>query len=120
MQSHLWCRRNTNYSFLHRSLYQMLSYARETDIDQRALSRGMITVLLWKKACINLFITYFNIELKRTKLTFLCLDFSYFLQKSPFLLPKPQRLRGVTFQKPFFFNSTNIKILPVLPTISDF
>ena len=29
----------------------------------------MITVLIWKKACINLFITYFNIELKRTKLT---------------------------------------------------
>jgi hypothetical protein len=37
---------------------------RETDID-----RGMITVLIWKKACINLFITYFNIELTRTKLT---------------------------------------------------
>jgi hypothetical protein len=33
------------------------------------ISRGMITVLIWKKACINLFITYFNIELKRTKLT---------------------------------------------------
>jgi hypothetical protein len=29
----------------------------------------MITVLKWKKACVNLFITYFNIELKRTKLT---------------------------------------------------
>jgi hypothetical protein len=29
----------------------------------------MITVLIWKKACINIFITYFNIELKRTKLT---------------------------------------------------
>ena len=28
------------------------------------ISRGMITVLIWKKACINLFITYFNIELK--------------------------------------------------------
>jgi hypothetical protein len=26
-------------------------------------------VLIWIKACINLFITYFNIELKRTKLT---------------------------------------------------
>ena len=34
------------------------------------IGRGMITVLIWKKACINLFITYFNIELKRTKLTF--------------------------------------------------
>jgi hypothetical protein len=33
------------------------------------IGRGMITVLIWKKACINLFITYFNIELTRTKLT---------------------------------------------------
>ena len=33
------------------------------------IGRGMITVLKWKKACIYLFITYFNIELKRTKLT---------------------------------------------------
>jgi hypothetical protein len=31
-----------------------------------------ITVLIWKKACINLFITYFNIELKRTKLFLSC------------------------------------------------
>ena len=31
--------------------------------------RGMITALKWKKACINLFITYFNIELKRKKVT---------------------------------------------------
>ena len=30
---------------------------------------GMITVLIWKRAYINLFITYFNIELKRIKLT---------------------------------------------------
>jgi hypothetical protein len=29
----------------------------------------MITVMIWEKAYINLFITYFNIELKRTKLT---------------------------------------------------
>ena len=35
----------------------------------RYWSLGMIIVLKWKKACINLFITYFNIELKRTKLT---------------------------------------------------
>ena len=34
------------------------------------IGRGMKTVLKWKKACINLCITYFNIELKRTKLTF--------------------------------------------------
>ena len=33
------------------------------------IGRGMIAVLIWKKACINLFIKYFNIELKRTKLT---------------------------------------------------
>ena len=33
------------------------------------IGRGKITVLIWKKACINLFITYFNIELKRTNLT---------------------------------------------------
>ena len=33
------------------------------------MSRGVITVLKWKKSCINLFITYFNIEFKRTKLT---------------------------------------------------
>jgi hypothetical protein len=50
------------------SISRLLS-SRETDIGQRALARGMINVLIWKKACINLFITYFNIELKRTKLT---------------------------------------------------
>ena len=33
------------------------------------IGRGMITVLIWKKVCINLFITYFNIELKRKKFT---------------------------------------------------
>jgi hypothetical protein len=33
------------------------------------IGRGMTTVLIWKKACIDLFITYFNIELKRTNLT---------------------------------------------------
>jgi hypothetical protein len=33
------------------------------------IARWMITVLILKKACINLFITYFNIELKRTYLT---------------------------------------------------
>jgi hypothetical protein len=50
------------------SILRLLSL-RETDIGQRALARGMIIVLIWKKACINLFITYFNIELTRTKLT---------------------------------------------------
>ena len=33
------------------------------------IGRGIISVLIWKKACINLLITHFNIELKRTKLT---------------------------------------------------
>ena len=33
------------------------------------IRRRMITILIWKKACVNLFITYFNIELKITKLT---------------------------------------------------
>jgi hypothetical protein len=33
------------------------------------IGRGMITIPIWKKACINLFITYFNIEFKRTKLS---------------------------------------------------
>jgi hypothetical protein len=48
-----------------------LSSSWKTDISQKVnIGRGMITVLIWKKACINLFITYFNIELKRTKLTF--------------------------------------------------
>jgi hypothetical protein len=51
------------------SISRLLS-SRETDIGQRVdIGRGMITVLIWKKACINLFITYFNIELKRTNLT---------------------------------------------------
>ena len=31
------------------------------------IGRGMTTVLIWKKACIDLFITYFNIELKRRR-----------------------------------------------------
>jgi len=34
------------------------------------IGRGVITVLKWKKACINLFITYFNIELKKNKINF--------------------------------------------------
>ena len=33
------------------------------------IGRGMIAVLIWKRSCISLFITYFNIELKRTNLT---------------------------------------------------
>jgi hypothetical protein len=33
------------------------------------IGRGMITVLILKKSYINLFITYFNIELKRIELT---------------------------------------------------
>ena len=47
-----------------RDLYRPEGFSPRVDIR-----RGMITILIWKKACINLFITYFNIELKRTKLT---------------------------------------------------
>jgi hypothetical protein len=45
-----------------REPYQPEGFSPRVDIG-----RGMITVLKWKKACINLFIPYFNIELKRTK-----------------------------------------------------
>ena len=47
-----------------RDRYRIEGFSPRVDIG-----RGMITVQKWKKACINLFITYFNIELKRTKLT---------------------------------------------------
>jgi hypothetical protein len=47
-----------------RDRYRPEGFSLRVDIGQ-----GMITVLIWKMACINLFITYFNIELKRTKLT---------------------------------------------------
>ena len=47
-----------------RDRYRPESFSKRVDIG-----RGMITVLIWRKACINLFITYFNIELKRAKLT---------------------------------------------------
>jgi hypothetical protein len=50
--------------FIPRDRYRPEGFRPRVDIG-----RGMITVLIWKKACINLFITYFNIELKRTKLT---------------------------------------------------
>ena len=46
-----------------RDQYQPESFSPGVDI-----SRGMITVLKWEKACINLFITYFNIRLKRNKI----------------------------------------------------
>ena len=47
-----------------RDWYRPEGYSPRVDIG-----RGIITVLIWKKACINLFITYFNFEVKRTKLT---------------------------------------------------
>ena len=56
---------------------------------------GMITVPIWKKACSNLFITYFNIELKKTKLTshtdtkFMDMSDRYRLRV---LLPKRQQI----------------------------
>jgi hypothetical protein len=53
-----------------RNRYQPEGFSPRVDIG-----RGMTTVQIWKKACINLFITYFNIEftyfnieLKRTQL----------------------------------------------------
>jgi hypothetical protein len=66
---------NFNYRLMHalfhistviipRDRYRPEGFSPRVDIG-----RGMITILKWKKACINLFITYFNIELKRTKLT---------------------------------------------------
>ena len=42
-----------------RDRYQPEGFSPRVDIR-----RGMITILIWKKACINLFITYFNIELR--------------------------------------------------------
>jgi hypothetical protein len=47
-----------------RDQYRPEGFSQRVDIG-----RGMITVLIWKKECIHLFITYFNIELKRTNLT---------------------------------------------------
>ena len=49
---------------IRRERYRPKGFSTSVDIG-----RGMITVLKWKKACINLFITYFNIELKKSKLT---------------------------------------------------
>ena len=47
-----------------RDRYQPEGFSQRVDIG-----RGMITVMMRKKACINVFVTYFNFELKRTKLT---------------------------------------------------
>ena len=66
---------NDNYRLMHalfhiktviipRDRYRPEGFSPRVDIG-----REMITVLIWKKACINLFITYFNIELTRKKLT---------------------------------------------------
>ena len=69
---------------------------RPEDFSPRVdIRRGMITILIWKKACVNLFITYFNIELKRTKLTshtdtkLMDMRERYHLR---FLLPKHQQI----------------------------
>jgi hypothetical protein len=67
------------------SISRLLS-SREIDIGQ-----GMITVLIWKKTCINLFITYFNIELKRTKLTSHT-DTKLMDMSDRYLLPKRQQI----------------------------
>jgi hypothetical protein len=66
---------NDNYRLMHalfhiktviipRDRYRPEGFSPRVDIG-----REMITVLIGKKACINLFITYFNIELTRKKLT---------------------------------------------------
>ena len=47
-----------------RDQYRPEDFRPRVDIGQ-----GIITVLKWEKTYINLLITYFNIELKRTKLT---------------------------------------------------
>ena len=47
-----------------RDRYRPEGFSLRVDIGRR-----MITVLIWKKACINQFVTYFNIELKIRKLT---------------------------------------------------
>ena len=74
---------------IQRNRYQLEGFSPRVDICRR-----MITVLIWKKTCINLFITYFNIELKRTKLTShtdtKLMDMSD--RKSQFLLPKHQQI----------------------------
>ena len=54
---------HTRTAIIPRDRYRPEVFSPRVDIG-----RGMITVLKWKKACINLFITYFNIELKRTNL----------------------------------------------------
>jgi hypothetical protein len=40
-----------------------------TVVTPSASALGTITVLIWKKTCIDLFIAYFNIESKSTQLT---------------------------------------------------
>ena len=50
-------------------LMPVFFHIRTVIIPRVDIARGMITVLIWKKASIDLFIIYFNIELKRTKLT---------------------------------------------------
>jgi hypothetical protein len=42
-----------------------LFHVRTVVIPRFDIGRGMTTVLIWKKACINVFITHFNIELKK-------------------------------------------------------
>ena len=69
-----------------RDRYRPEGFSPRVDIGQ-----GMITVLIWKKACINLFITYFNIELKRTKLTSHT-DTKLMDMSDRYLLPKRQQI----------------------------
>ena len=86
--------------FIPRDRYRPEGFSPRVDIG-----RGMITVLIWKRECINLFITYFNIELKRTKLTS-CTDIKLMDMSDQYrlrvLLPKHQQIfprRTSTFSK---------------------
>ena len=70
-------------------------YRPETFSPRVDIGRGMTTVLIWKKECINLFIAYFNIELKRTNLSshtdtkLMDMSDQYWLRA---LLPKRQQI----------------------------
>ena len=68
----IWCinYRLMNALFNFRTVIIPRDQYRQQDFNPRVdIGHGMVTGLKWKKACINLFITYFNIELKRTQLT---------------------------------------------------
>jgi hypothetical protein len=65
---HIFISNNVNLAHTKTVIIPRDRYRPEDFSPRVDIGRGMITVWIWKKACINLFITYFNIELKRTKL----------------------------------------------------